>query len=254
MNFIKGLMILFAIFISLTAYPSNQKQTTAKSKQQMTNGVWKFELSPSQITCPAFTYYLDLKNKKKYTVTVLNEYTASDLTLLREQDFKISGIHKIDNKNAYSFSAYLLAHKLIVDLKGLNDYKNCTGDVTISKTRMVNAQWLFKFIPDMQYTGICQGETLKVISNLNTIKSKKRSSRKNINGIVISGEIDEIFASASLSGINIKMRGIISYAWGSAKGNFRSPSCSGRFEATMLDASKSKELLSLKNSSPQWRI
>lgn len=254
MDFIKGLMIIFAVFISLATYPSNQNQIKTERTLQMTNGIWKFELNPSQISCPAFTYYLDLKSKRKHTATVLNESTASDLTLMRGHDFKISGMHKIDNKNAYSYSAYLLANKLIVDLKGLNDYKDCTGDVTISKTRMVNTQWLFKFIPDMQFAGICQGETLKVISRLNTIKSKKQSSTNNISGIVISGETDEIFASASLSGINIKMRGMISYDWGSAKGKFRSPSCSGRFEATMLDASKSKELLSSKSSSPQWRI
>lgn len=254
MDFIKGLMTLFAIFISITAYPSNQNQMKTKRTLEVTNGIWKFELSPNQISCPAFTYYLDLKSKKEHKAIVLNESTASDLIIMRGHDFKISGIHKIDNKTAYIFSAYLLANKLIVDLKGLNDYKNCTGDVTISKTRMVNAQWLFKFIPDMQFAGVCQGETLNVESNLNTIRSKKQSSTNNISGIVISGETDEIFANASLSGINIKIRGMISYDWGSAKGKFRSPSCSGRFEATMLDASKSKELLSSKSSSPQWRI
>jgi hypothetical protein len=238
---LKGFIIFCTLLTALQAYSSEA-------------GIWKIQVSPLQISCPSFNYHIALKENKLVKLDILNQGQISQVHLNLSKNKKLIAQHFINGEQIYSFESYLFANKVMIDFTGIGKYKKCFGEVSLSKTRLMNARWRFKFMPDMLSLTRCAPSSIDVFSIFDKIQSRSSNyMSNNLQGTIDSGDVDTIDATANISGVNIELEGMISFAWGSAKGIFKSSSaCAGRFEAKLI--SKPRELTSSNSSSPQWHI
>jgi hypothetical protein len=198
-------------------------------------GIYQFELSPNQKSCPAIRYNLELdKNGMGKTELVVGD-TLQQINVIQQNEIVIKGTHKNNGKLLFSFQSYLLASEQYALFRGHGRYKHCKGDLKVKRTRFKNQKWKFSFIPDLDAPMGCYGGVLDVYSQMDKLVGSMQNNYSKIalQGDVTLGEKDSITGDINLNGNLVEFKGIINFRWGSAKGRFNNgKGCAGNFSAS----------------------
>lgn len=249
MNPVKAMIATFSIFFTLSAYPKNPSTNNDLNLSEHVAGIWKLKTINNPSHCPNLETYFEINQLEK-NKTIKN---SQELITKKISEVKIKGEYFIEKKLAFTFYTYLLADKSIVSYHGSNQYKNCNGELEISKTKLKDSNWSFTFIPNMDSIHICENMTIKAKTVGNKILSIN-ANEKYLSGWIETEQINIIDAKAEIAGIQVDLEGKINYEFGTAKGEFNSPSCSGYFEGKIIENNDTKELVFLDSSSLRWQI
>lgn len=249
MNPIKATIAIFFILFAISAYPKNPNTFNEFNLSEYVTGIWKLKTINQPGHCPNLETYFEInKNEKNRTVK-----DSQELITKKISEVKIKGEYFIEKKLAFTFYTYLLADRSIVSYNGNGQYRNCNGELEISKTKLKDSIWSFSFIPNMDSIHLCENVKIKVKSTGNQITSYN-ANEKFLKGIIETEQINIIDARAEIAGIEVIMDGKINFELGTAKGEFNSTSCSGFFEGRIIEENNAKELVFLNNSSLQLQI